>query len=113
MLLCSGPNHGFGDLLFAESDNDSTTLAGKSNPKPATTMQMVCCYCRAMCGMVVDMAARGQLALYTLFPLTAYALLDSVAVLGDYVMRFAEEFVRSEEHTSELQSLMRISYAVF
>src|SRR3546814_2297694 len=25
----------------------------------------------------------------------------------------AERFVRSEEHTSELQSLMRISYAVF
>src|SRR3546814_10678854 len=27
--------------------------------------------------------------------------------------RFAEFFLRSEEHTSELQSLMRISYAVF
>src|SRR3546814_1345334 len=26
---------------------------------------------------------------------------------------FAREFRRSEEHTSELQSLMRISYAVF
>src|SRR3546814_5842543 len=26
---------------------------------------------------------------------------------------FAPELVRSEEHTSELQSLMRISYAVF
>src|SRR3546814_8320936 len=26
---------------------------------------------------------------------------------------FFEELVRSEEHTSELQSLMRISYAVF
>src|SRR3546814_4406713 len=26
---------------------------------------------------------------------------------------FAEEYDRSEEHTSELQSLMRISYAVF
>src|SRR3546814_1361625 len=26
---------------------------------------------------------------------------------------FAGQFVRSEEHTSELQSLMRISYAVF
>src|SRR3546814_8257455 len=25
----------------------------------------------------------------------------------------AQEYVRSEEHTSELQSLMRISYAVF
>src|SRR3546814_2048911 len=27
--------------------------------------------------------------------------------------RFGDDFGRSEEHTSELQSLMRISYAVF
>src|SRR3546814_6561602 len=36
---------------------------------------------------------------------------DRHAVLGD--ARRPEAFVRSEEHTSELQSLMRISYAVF
>src|SRR3546814_7849820 len=36
---------------------------------------------------------------------------DGVALLGE---RAAEELLfRSEEHTSELQSLMRISYAVF
>src|SRR3546814_5513896 len=29
------------------------------------------------------------------------------------LLRFAEHHLRSEEHTSELQSLMRISYAVF
>src|SRR3546814_5324805 len=32
---------------------------------------------------------------------------------GRFVERFARGIVRSEEHTSELQSLMRISYAVF
>src|SRR3546814_8167423 len=32
---------------------------------------------------------------------------------GIATWREAAEFVRSEEHTSELQSLMRISYAVF
>src|SRR3546814_1362211 len=31
----------------------------------------------------------------------------------DYGERFTKGIVRSEEHTSELQSLMRISYAVF
>src|SRR3546814_3453953 len=31
----------------------------------------------------------------------------------DDTLRIFEEAVRSEEHTSELQSLMRISYAVF
>src|SRR3546814_3084528 len=33
--------------------------------------------------------------------------------LGQNLLRFAIAVVRSEEHTSELQSLMRISYAVF
>src|SRR3546814_9400657 len=32
---------------------------------------------------------------------------------GDHARWFAVGHVRSEEHTSELQSLMRISYAVF
>src|SRR3546814_5402539 len=37
------------------------------------------------------------------------SVIDLVARLGTHVTNFA----RSEEHTSELQSLMRISYAVF
>src|SRR3546814_8349873 len=35
------------------------------------------------------------------------------AASGDRVSRLSEADRRSEEHTSELQSLMRISYAVF
>src|SRR3546814_14512352 len=38
------------------------------------------------------------------------ALFDAVGVPGEVVV---DHQVRSEEHTSELQSLMRISYAVF
>src|SRR3546814_4253264 len=33
--------------------------------------------------------------------------------IGNYEKRSASGTIRSEEHTSELQSLMRISYAVF
>src|SRR3546814_1824554 len=36
-----------------------------------------------------------------------------VAGLGDVLVDQPAERLRSEEHTSELQSLMRISYAVF
>src|SRR3546814_10299672 len=39
-----------------------------------------------------------------------------IATIGDnftHQMRWAGDVVRSEEHTSELQSLMRISFAVF
>src|SRR3546814_468504 len=38
---------------------------------------------------------------------------DLFSKVGPLNRRDAEEICRSEEHTSELQSLMRISYAVF
>src|SRR3546814_952982 len=42
-----------------------------------------------------------------------HMLSDVVAMIGTYDIVFGEVDRRSEEHTSELQSLMRISYAVF
>src|SRR3546814_1509643 len=38
---------------------------------------------------------------------------DGVVILATNLRRNLDEAFRSEEHTSELQSLMRISYAVF
>lgn len=93
LLLCSGPVYGFGDLAFEETANDSTTLAGKSNPKPVTTVLMACAYAKAQSGLATDLAARGQLALFTGFPLVAYALLDAVYVLAHQVRVFANDFV--------------------
>src|SRR3546814_4090693 len=58
-------------------------------------------------------------AMYTLNKLglpwlgTLFALLTSLAAFGIGNMVQANSVARSEEHTSELQSLMRISYAVF
>src|SRR3546814_9766954 len=37
----------------------------------------------------------------------------NAAAIGVHLFRVKAQFLRSEEHTSELQSLMRISYAVF
>src|SRR3546814_1056385 len=38
---------------------------------------------------------------------------NAIYLLNKYHLEFAKTNNRSEEHTSELQSLMRISYAVF
>src|SRR3546814_5033958 len=43
---------------------------------------------------------------YSGHPVAAAVALENIRILRD-------EKIRSEEHTSELQSLMRISYAVF
>src|SRR3546814_10728552 len=51
--------------------------------------------------------AFGQLAQLTRPPTSLYVMLGSRRPIAVFVEQ------RSEEHTSELQSLMRISYAVF
>src|SRR3546814_8125509 len=42
-----------------------------------------------------------------------HALFEALYTLGDVAHHVRKAAFRSEEHTSELQSLMRISYAVF
>src|SRR3546814_6145838 len=75
-----------------------------------------------------DASFRQVLVRSLLISITVFALLAAALWLGlmlipdgghswiDWLVGFASGigfFVRSEEHTSELQSLMRISYAVF
>src|SRR3546814_6073788 len=45
--------------------------------------------------------------------IVALAATDRVAARGHLEVNEANRHTRSEEHTSELQSLMRLSYAVF
>src|SRR3546814_7822627 len=53
-------------------------------------------------------------SVYGYFPVVYRSRLDPYAVMGDVESNPPEvDLLRSEEHTSELQSLMRISYAVF
>src|SRR3546814_9581019 len=47
------------------------------------------------------------------FPVPLFGLKDAEERIDGIVGTFIEVVKRSEEHTSELQSLMRISYAVF
>src|SRR3546814_8179370 len=65
--------------------------------------------------------AWAQFRHVTLPALAPIMLVVSILTIAGYFQLFAEPYVmtqggpveRSEEHTSELQSLMRISYAVF
>src|SRR3546814_10789365 len=60
---------------------------------------------------------RELLELHTVSPAAGYTQADVIALAklltGWSLGRTAADDCRSEEHTSELQSLMRISYAVF
>src|SRR3546814_6333214 len=51
--------------------------------------------------------------LKTLFDAMVLAMRSGLHAVGLFSYELGRELQRSEEHTSELQSLMRISYAVF
>src|SRR3546814_9182079 len=56
----------------------------------------------------------GPMASHLVAPMVAYLAHEDCPVTGEIYAAGAGRFARrSEEHTSELQSLMRISYAVF
>src|SRR3546814_5474048 len=67
----------------------------------------------------VDLLVTGVGCVPTVYRLTqalaegSYDLIVNVGVAGGFGRDLPVGTVRSEEHTSELQSLMRISYAVF
>src|SRR3546814_1662996 len=63
------------------------------------------------CGCLLSTVVHGRFTLY----LSQYLLVveDSQRALQTMAALLACNAIRSEEHTSELQSLMRISYAVF
>src|SRR3546814_8924389 len=61
----------------------------------------------------VDPRPLAQLRAEDLLPFAAGIAAGAEAVMMAHVSYPAVDVQRSEEHTSELQSLMRISYAVF
>src|SRR3546814_9507114 len=63
----------------------------------------------SLVGTFAVMAALG----FSINNLTLFGLVLAVGIVVDDAIVVVENVERSEEHTSELQSLMRISYAVF
>src|SRR3546814_3140827 len=105
--------------------NHNVAVFGKSGSGKSVTLQELCA---SLCGagarvVVIDDGRSfehsaklqgGAFVEFTLgsgFCLNPFSMIDeeSAATDEDYLL----DCMRSEEHTSELQSLMRISYAVF
>src|SRR3546814_5490801 len=90
----------------------------------ASTISATACFAAWTIFSIIGLEAKVQLGLSE----TEFGLLVGVPILSGSIARvplgvwadrfggrrvFAAAMVRSEEHTSELQSLKRISYAVF
>src|SRR3546814_5497945 len=91
-----------------------TTILAAGVPEPAARLkQRLAAACREQGRPPFDHKTAGYKRFKDYLLRHADLITLSEGVGGDMVVSLREGASRSEEHTSELQSLMRISYAVF
>jgi fumarate hydratase class II len=92
-LLGSGPRCGLAELLLPENEPGSSIMPGKVNPTQAEALTMVCCQVFGNQTTVTVAASQGHLELNVFKPVIAYALLQSIRLLGDAARSFADHLV--------------------
>ncbi|MCW5621371.1 MAG: class II fumarate hydratase, partial [Burkholderiales bacterium] len=113
--LASGPRAGLGELRLPENEPGSSIMPGKVNPTQSEALLMVCAQVMGNHCAVSIAAAGGNFELNVYKPLIAYALLQSVRVLGDGMRSFHDHCVTGIEpdrvHIDELlqRSLMLVT----
>ncbi len=92
-LLGSGPRCGLGELLLPENEPGSSIMPGKVNPTQAEALTMVCCQVAGNQNVITTAASQGHLELNVFKPVIAHALLQSIGLLADASMSFADHCI--------------------
>ena len=92
-LLGSGPRCGFGELMLPENEPGSSIMPGKVNPTQSEALTMACCQVFGNHTTITVAASQGHLELNVYKPVIAYALLQSIRLLGDAASSFANHCV--------------------
>jgi fumarate hydratase class II len=114
-FLASGPRSGLGELILPENEPGSSIMPGKVNPTQSEAMTMVCCQVFGNQTTVMTAGSQGHFELNVYKPVLAHALLQSVRLLGDAAVSFADNCVHGiradEERIRELmqRSLMLVT----
>jgi fumarate hydratase class II len=93
-LLGSGPRCGLGELILPENEPGSSIMPGKVNPTQCEAMTMVCCQVFGNQTIVTTAASQGHLELNAYKPVIAHALLQSIRLMGDAAMSFADHCIK-------------------
>src|SRR3546814_20500610 len=107
------PIAGRGTALSAVTRQSNSSLAKLEMATSAKTDRMRPACARRSAKTITDPRIRISLLAYQRSSLVEVAPGQSACASTTSPARARRELMRSEEHTSELQSLMRISYAVF
>src|SRR6266852_1597724 len=92
-LLGSGPRSGLGELILPENEPGSSIMPGKVNPTQCEAVTMVCCQVFGNNTTVTVAASQGHLELNVYKPVIAFAILQSIRLLADVAVSFADNCV--------------------
>jgi fumarate hydratase class II len=93
-LLGSGPRSGIGELILPANEPGSSIMPGKVNPTQSEAMTMVCAQVIGNDMAVAVGGASGHFELNVFKPVIVFNVLNSIRLLGDAAVSFAENCVR-------------------
>src|SRR3984893_2498234 len=92
-LLGSGPRSGIRELSLPENKPGSSIMPGKVNPTQSEAMTMVCCEVFGNHTTITVAGSQGHFELNVYKPVIAFAMLQSIRLLGDVAVSFADNCV--------------------
>jgi fumarate hydratase class II len=92
-LLGSGPRSGLGELILPENEPGSSIMPGKVNPTQAEALTMICCQVLGNQTTIAIAGSQGHFELNVYKPVIAYAMLQSIRLLADAAVSFADNCV--------------------
>jgi len=98
--LGSGPRAGIGELTLPEVQPGSSIMPGKVNPVIAESVTMVCAQVMGNNTIITVCGQSGNFELNVMLPVAAYALLQSIELLGTSCTNFARQCVKGLVATS-------------
>ena len=114
-LLGSGPRSGLGELKLPENEPGSSIMPGKVNPTQCEALTMVCAQVFGNQTTITFGGSQGHFELNVYKPVLGYCMLQSIRILGDAAISFADNCVvgieADEVRISELmkRSLMLVT----
>jgi fumarate hydratase class II len=96
-LLGSGPRSGLAELSLPENEPGSSIMPGKVNPTQCEALTMVCCQVMGNHTTITVAGSQGHFELNVFKPVMIYNLIQSVRLIGDACVSFADNCVAGIE----------------
>lgn len=109
-MLGSGPRCGIGEIMLPANEPGSSIMPGKVNPTQCEATTMVACQVMGNDVAINFGGATGHFELNVFKPMMIYNLLQSIRLIGDACVSFADNCVVGiEPNLAQIDKLMRES----